>query len=94
MGGLDAERVEYLLAHHSDKHRLGADGTPPDLTVLMEADELDETGAVSVIWDAMLEGGESDRSLVQTYRHIVSFTGPDARGQPLRHAARAPVLGG
>jgi uncharacterized protein len=44
--------------------------TPIELILLFEADILDETGAMSILWDCMAEGGKDDQSYKNTYKHI------------------------
>jgi uncharacterized protein len=44
--------------------------TPIELILLMEADILDETGAMGIVWDCMAEGGKDEQSYEKTYQHI------------------------
>ena len=60
--GERAETIARMIAEHSQKDRIGS--APLELTLLMEADELDETGAMGALWDAMGEGAKP----VQSYR--------------------------
>lgn len=45
-----AEQVTYLIKMHSNKELLKMPDTIPELIILMEADLLDEEGALRVIW--------------------------------------------
>ena len=42
-----------LIRLHADKSRLTSSGNPLLLQLLMEADHQDESGAMSIVWDAM-----------------------------------------
>lgn len=71
------ERIAYLIRMHSDKFRLGKEQLDDDILILMEADLLDEEGAMRIAWDGMAEGmagGESFDALL--YRHK-KFWNPD-----------------
>ena len=45
-----SEAVSYLIRMHSRKELLNDPDTPHELIILMEADLLDEEGALRVIW--------------------------------------------
>ncbi len=60
--GVRKEQIAELIAQHSHKERIST--APLELTLLMEADDLDETGAMGALWDAMGEGAKP----VQSYR--------------------------
>lgn len=45
-----AEQVTYLIKMHSNKELLNVPDAMPELVLLMEADLLDEEGALRVIW--------------------------------------------
>lgn len=45
-----AEKVTYLIKMHSNKEMIMLPDTVPELVLLMEADLLDEEGALRVIW--------------------------------------------
>jgi len=66
--------VTYLVKNHSRKEILKTDGTPLELILLMEADLLDETGALSIVWDCMAEGTKESQSFEKTYNHILSYS--------------------
>ncbi|MEG2411569.1 HD domain-containing protein [Clostridium sp.] len=66
--------VTYLVRNHSNKELMTVGDTPLELIVLMEADLLDETGALSVVWDCMVEGSERIQSFKNTYNHIINYS--------------------
>ena len=85
--GLAGEKIDYakyLIANHSNKHLLGEEDTPIELVLLMEADLLDETGAMSIVWDCMAEGGREEQSFLKTYRHMESFSGDMLSSNPMK----------
>ena len=45
-----SEKVSYLIRMHSNKELLSRQDTVPELIILMEADLLDEEGALRIIW--------------------------------------------
>lgn len=57
-----AERAAFLVSQHSHKELLQAPDTPHDLILLMEADLLDEEGAMGLVFDCLAAGvlGEGD----------------------------------
>lgn len=46
----EAEKIYYLINKHSNKELLSDSNVMPELVILMEADLLDEEGALRVIW--------------------------------------------
>jgi uncharacterized protein len=76
--GLTAERADfiaYLVANHSNKHMLREKSTPIELVLLMEADILDETGAMSIVWDCLAEGALADQGFRKAYLRIAASGG-------------------
>lgn len=75
--GYDSEfisLVAYLVRSHSNKELMTVSDTPLELILLMEADLLDETGALSVVWDCMMEGSEQIQTFDKTYNHIMNYS--------------------
>jgi uncharacterized protein len=66
--------VVYLVKNHSQKELMVASGTPLELILLMEADLLDETGALSIVWDCMMEGSQQVQTFEKTYKHIMNYS--------------------
>lgn len=58
-----ADRVAALVVQHQARERMQDPDTPIELVILMEADMLDERGALGILWDAMAEGAKP----LQTY---------------------------
>lgn len=52
-----------LVVQHQARERMQDPDTPIELVILMEADMLDERGALGILWDAMAEGAKP----LQTY---------------------------
>lgn len=75
--GLNEEQatfITYLIANHSDKELLKEEDIPLELVLLMEADLLDETGALAIIWDCMAEGMWGAKDFIYAYHHIERYT--------------------
>jgi uncharacterized protein len=62
--------IAHLIKNHSNKDLMKRETTPPELILLMEADLLDETGAMSLVWDCMAEGMQEEQGYVKTYNHM------------------------
>lgn len=67
--------ISYLIENHSRKDLMFLEDTPLELIILMEADLLDETGALSIVWDCMMEGAQELQSYEKTYAHIAEYSG-------------------
>jgi uncharacterized protein len=63
--------ISYLIANHSNKGMLKSCDTPLELVLLMEADLLDETGALSLVWDSLSIGGKEDPSYEKVYERML-----------------------
>ncbi len=66
--------VTYLVRNHSNKKLMTIKDTPLELIILMEADILDETGAMSVVWDCMMEGSQEIQTFHKTFNHILNYS--------------------
>lgn len=77
------ELVTFLVKNHSHKELLTAAGTPLELIYLMEADLLDETGALAIVWDCMVEGAQETQSFEKTYHHMLSYSMKELRTNPM-----------
>jgi uncharacterized protein len=75
--GFDTEFINiviFLVKNHSNKKLMTNKGTPLELVLLMEADLLDETGALSIVWDCMKQGNQEIQSFEKTYEHILNYS--------------------
>jgi len=68
------DKVDYYILNHSNKDMMNKPDTDFELILLMEADLLDEAGALSIVWDCMMEGSEIDQSFEKSYNHIKEYT--------------------
>jgi uncharacterized protein len=66
--------IAYLIKNHSNKDLLQNNNTPLELIILMEADILDETGAMSIVWDCMAEGNEKEQCFTKTLNRIEKYS--------------------
>jgi uncharacterized protein len=72
--GLDLhfiEKVKNLIFLHSYKELLKEKEIPIELILLMEADLLDEEGALRMIWYTLDKGISGAKSYEDVYKHIV-----------------------
>lgn len=65
-------KVVYIVENHSDKNQLSESTTSIEHAILMEADLLDETGAMGIVWDCMDEGGNAEQSYEKTLKRLKS----------------------
>ena len=68
-----ADFIEYLIRSHSNKELLSSDDTPLELILLLEADELDETGALGVLWFGMVAGSRGAEDYDEAFREYLSY---------------------
>lgn len=66
------EKVAYMIERHSDKKLLGTD-IPLELTLLMEADQMDEEGTMRVLWDCLVTGKLGADSYMEAYDRMMKF---------------------
>ncbi len=69
-----AEFIEYLIRNHANKALLFSPGVPLELIFLLEADMLDETGALGIVWDAMMAGNQSAKNYREAYDLLLSHS--------------------
>lgn len=76
--GFDADRTEYicsLVGAHSDKHRMTEPGLDPNLLLLMEADAMDDMGALGIVMDCMIvEHRDPHARFADSLDHITRYT--------------------
>lgn len=71
------EMIADLVRNHTAKEKIGSDSISDEMLILMEADLLDEEGAMRIAWDGMAQGmagGESFKALLDWHR---KFWKPD-----------------
>lgn len=76
--GYDKGRVDYiceLVRRHSDKERMKENNLDANLLMLMEADLLDDMGALGIVMDCMItEARNSEALFTDCLDHIMRFT--------------------
>lgn len=76
--GYERERIDYicnLVARHSDKKALREEGTDETLVLLMEADLLDDMGALGIVMDCMIVENQNPRAKFKDcLDHIMRYT--------------------
>ncbi|MHB8127700.1 MAG: HD domain-containing protein [Mobilitalea sp.] len=75
--------VEFLVANHSRKDLLTKQDTPIELVILMEADLLDDMGALGIVMDTMIESKLEEVTYQKIYEHIVKYTVKDLQVSPM-----------
>lgn len=66
------KKAAYMIEQHSDKKLLGTD-ISLELTLLMEADQMDEEGTMRVIWDCLVAGKLGAESFKEVYDRMMMF---------------------
>jgi len=70
------ELIEYLIKNHSNKELL-ARGSKEELILLMEADIMDEEGAMRIAWDNMAAGVKGATSFKESLDRTEKYFNPD-----------------
>lgn len=65
------EKVKKLIYLHSSKELLKEKNIPIELIILMEADLLDEEGALRIVWYSIDKGISGAQTYEDVYQHIV-----------------------
>ena len=76
----DADRlrtIAWMIRNHSRKEMLSNGEATPELTLLMEADMLDEEGAMRITWDAMATGFLGEGGFEETLKRTIRFWDPE-----------------
>lgn len=85
--GMDSKRIDYicnLVMHHSDKNRMRDEDIDPGLLLLMEADLLDDMGALGVVMDCMIVRGRNENAdFLNCLDHISRFTKRQQQENPM-----------
>ena len=66
------ERVSECILNHDNKELLRGDNTSKEVILLIEADCLDESGAMSILRDALSEGFSGDTSYSKVYQRLLN----------------------
>lgn len=76
------EDICYLIKNHSDKYMMYNEDVSPELLLLMEADLMDDMGALGIVIDCMIEG-----TLTADFRdsldHIARYTVRQHKKNPM-----------
>lgn len=68
------EKVAEMVRNHSRKGLLKDPNTSKEQIILLEADALDEEGAMGIVWDCMTLGNAHVNSYGNAYYHIMENT--------------------
>lgn len=71
------QEIAWLIRNHSKKNMLSNGEATPELTLLMEADMLDEEGAMRVTWDAMATGFLGEGGFEEALKRTMRFWNPE-----------------
>lgn len=89
--GYPTERVEYicsLVGAHSDKERMQEPDLDPNLMLLMEADLLDDQGALGIVMDCMISQARNPEGGFEgALDHIIRFTKRIQQDNPMATSA-------
>ena len=69
------EKVAYNIFHHSEKKLLNDENTSNELILLLEADLLDEEGALAIVWDLLARGAKLPKDYHEALDEIYGFSG-------------------
>ncbi len=65
------DTVYEMIASHSDKGLIKKEGTPIEMVILLEADLIDEEGALGVVFDLLAEGYKGPDSYHAVFNEIM-----------------------
>ena len=84
--GYDKEllrEVVYLVGNHSHKELLRNKETPIELIILMEADLLDDTGALALVMDTMIVTKKRKPDFYKVYSHMQKYAVKEMKENPM-----------
>ncbi len=84
-----AQKAEQFIACHSDKSLIKKPGAELELVLLLEADLLDEEGAMGIVWDCMTMGNLHASSYAKAYYHIMESSNKKEPNPMLTERAKA-----
>ena len=64
-------KVSYMIKNHSNKSLLKEDNTPIEFIILLEADLMDEEGAMGLVFDLLAEGTKLPESYSTVFNEIM-----------------------
>ena len=67
-------RVYSMIVNHSDKELLAKEDTPLEMIVLLEADLMDEEGALGLVFDLLAEGTKLPNSYEIVFNEIMKHS--------------------
>ena len=68
------DKVYFCILNHSHKRFLWEEGSTPELILLLEADILDEEGAMAVSWDLMTVGEMMPNDFKEGYDMLMTYS--------------------
>ncbi len=89
MDPLLRDKVERLIYAHSNKKLLKAPDIDKELILLLEADLMDEEGAMGVVWDCMAMGNVHANSYAKAYYHIMENSNKEEPNPMVTEKAKA-----
>lgn len=66
----EIEKISYMIGNHSNKKLLQED-ISIEFCVLLQADMMDEVGALGIMWDCMIKGVNGATSYDESVNHIM-----------------------
>ncbi len=83
-----SRKVEQLIACHSDKSLMREPGANMEMILLMEADLLDEEGAMGIVWDCMTMGNAHASNYAEAYYHIMESSNKEEENPMVTERAK------
>ena len=78
-----SNEIFKLINLHSDKELLKNDTISKELVILMEADLLDEEGAMGIVFDCMTEGALNPSCYEDSYYHMKKYSAAILNSYPM-----------
>ncbi|MBE5906083.1 MAG: HD domain-containing protein [Lachnospiraceae bacterium] len=71
------QKIAWMIRNHSRKEMLVNGEATPELTLLMEADMLDEEGVLRIVWDAMATGYLGEGGFREALERTLRYWNPN-----------------
>lgn len=71
------DEIAWLIENHSNKDLLNKPGVSNELIIMMQADMLDEEGAMRLAWDCMAEAMSGGKSFESALLHTLKYWNPE-----------------